>query len=124
MPSVVDKGPLAHILFEMRTWVRCMLPFTPYVAPFYPTPDTAPGRHCHDRAGRGGATGRGFQSPGHGSPLGASQPDAPRDRLTLTAWRGREAAAGQPPAPSAAADLVAVRRQAAAHSPYLSIRGL
>ncbi|EFJ48878.1 hypothetical protein VOLCADRAFT_90588 [Volvox carteri f. nagariensis] len=40
MPSVLDKGPLASILFEMRTWVRCLLPYTPYVAPFYPTPDT------------------------------------------------------------------------------------
>ncbi|GLC42722.1 hypothetical protein PLESTB_001131600 [Pleodorina starrii] len=39
MPSVASKGPLAGILFEMRTWVRCMLPYTPYVAPFYPTPD-------------------------------------------------------------------------------------
>ncbi|KXZ48689.1 hypothetical protein GPECTOR_26g592 [Gonium pectorale] len=40
MPSVVDKGPLASIIFEMRTWLRCMLPYTPYVAPFYPTPDS------------------------------------------------------------------------------------
>ncbi|GIL77500.1 hypothetical protein Vretimale_2955 [Volvox reticuliferus] len=39
MPSVVDKGPVASILFEMRTWLRCMMPYTPYVAPFYPTPD-------------------------------------------------------------------------------------
>ncbi|KAG2440271.1 hypothetical protein HXX76_004383 [Chlamydomonas incerta] len=40
MPSVLDKGPLASIIFEMRTWLRCMLPYTPYVAPFYPTPDS------------------------------------------------------------------------------------
>ncbi|GFR45685.1 hypothetical protein Agub_g7100 [Astrephomene gubernaculifera] len=40
MPSVIDKGPVASILFEMRTWLRCLLPYTPYVAPFYPTPDT------------------------------------------------------------------------------------
>ncbi|KAG2455037.1 hypothetical protein HYH02_000862 [Chlamydomonas schloesseri] len=40
MPSVVDKGPLASIIFEMRTWLRCMMPFTRYVAPFYPTPDS------------------------------------------------------------------------------------
>ncbi|KAG2489871.1 hypothetical protein HYH03_011673 [Edaphochlamys debaryana] len=38
--SVAAKGPLGSILFEMRTWLRCMLPYTPYVAPFYPTPDS------------------------------------------------------------------------------------
>jgi hypothetical protein len=59
MPSVLDKGPVASILFEMRTWLRCMLPYTPYVAPFYPTPDTVGGW----RSGRVSVVGKASNYP-------------------------------------------------------------
>lgn len=30
---------LGGIMFEMRTWARCFIPLSRYIAPFYPTPD-------------------------------------------------------------------------------------
>uniref|UniRef100_A0A7S0Y6Z5 Methyltransferase domain-containing protein n=1 Tax=Polytomella parva TaxID=51329 RepID=A0A7S0Y6Z5_9CHLO len=37
--SAFNKSALGGILFEMRSWVRFLLPTSPYVAPYYPTPD-------------------------------------------------------------------------------------
>lgn len=34
-----SMSALRGIMFEMRTWARCFIPRSRYVAPYYPTPD-------------------------------------------------------------------------------------
>lgn len=52
--SNIPMSALRGILFEMRTWARCFIPTSRYVAPFYPTPD-----HIVDRMLRVASVGPG-----------------------------------------------------------------